>query len=214
MARPSEGGRIYTEAEYLALEEASDDKHEFWYGRIVPIRAESSGGARAMAGASEKHVRITSEAVTSLNIRLRGTGCHAGGSDVRIQLDGANYAYPDVAVWCRDAHWSGAKKTTLHTPLVLMEVLSASTAHTDFGAKLQNYKRIPSLCDYLIVSQARVFIEHFSRSDQPDVWINRSYNRREQTIQLRAHNLEIPVSDIYLEVDVPEQLTLWDEDDG
>ncbi|RYX83710.1 Uma2 family endonuclease [bacterium] len=214
MTGPNWEQKLLTEEEYLAFEEASAERHEFWFGRVVPVHGVTGEGARAMAGASEKHVSIASESITALNNRLRGSGCRAGGSDIRVQMEDSNYAYPDVVVWCRDAQWSGAKRTTLHTPLVLIEVLSAATAHTDFSTKLQAYKRLDSLADYLIISQARVYVEHFSRSDQKDVWINRSYNRREQIIELKALGIQLPVADIYFDIDVPEQLTLWDEDDG
>lgn len=215
MAQPKLEDRLYTEEEYFAFEEASEGKHEFWFGRIIPVHGEATEGPRSMAGASEKHISVASETITSLNIRLRGSGCRAGGSDVRVHLgERGNYSYPDVAVWCRDARWSGAKKTTLHTPLVLVEVLSSATAHIDFSTKLQNYKRLPSLLDYLIVSQARIGIEHFCRTDEADVWINRSFDRREQIVQLKAFDLQIPVGDFYFDVDLPEQPGLWDGNEG
>jgi Uma2 family endonuclease len=138
--------RIYSEDEYLVLDSELDAKDEFFDGHIV-----------AMAGASENHIIITGQAVTALNIRLRGTSCFAGSNDMRVQLeDGPNYVYPDVVAWCRDARWAEKARNTLVSPIVVMEVLSASTGHRVSSYKLEIYKRIPSLTDYLIVSQNRV----------------------------------------------------------
>ncbi len=214
MAQPKLEDRLYSEEEYLAFEDASDEKHEFWFGHIVPWRGEAGAGPRSMAGASRKHNSLAGETITALNNRLRGSSCRAGGSDLRILLEnGTNYVYPDVAVWCRDARWAGKNETVLLTPMVLVEVLSSGTAITDLTTKLENYRSIPTLCDYLIISQFRVYIQHYRRSPGAEFWVYRDYNRRDQTVRLAFQNLEIPVDDFYFDVDVPEQLVLWEDED-
>lgn len=202
MAQPNWEEQLFTEKEYLALEDASDTRHEFWFGRIV-----------AMAGAKDSHVSLASQASRALNNRLDDTPCQAGNGDLRVRLSDQSYAYPDVVVWCDDARWGDKSHVTLLNPHVLIEVLSASTGARDRGIKLESYKRVPELLDYLIVSQSRVYIEHFRRLDA-ETWENKSYNRRAQVIRFGFQNLEIPVGEIYRRVDVPEQLALWDEDEG
>lgn len=202
MAQPKWEEQLFTEKEYLALEEASDTRHEFWFGRII-----------AMAGAKDSHVSLASQASRALNNRLDDTPCQAGTGDLRIRLNDKNYAYPDVVVWCDDAKWDDQSHVTLLNPRVLIEVLSASTGARDRGIKLESYTRIPELLDYLIVSQNRVFIEHYRRVDS-ETWQRKTYNRRDQNVHFAFENLEIPVSEIYRRVDVPEQLVLWDEDEG
>ncbi|RYZ85828.1 MAG: Uma2 family endonuclease, partial [Proteobacteria bacterium] len=97
--------------------------------------------------------------------------------------------------------------------LVLIEVLSASTGHRDGSYKLEIYKQISGLMDYLIVSQNRVYIEHFRRGNGENKWENLSYYRREQIIQFGFRSMEIPVGEIYRRVDVPEQLIMFEEGD-
>lgn len=203
MTSPNLEERLYTEEEYLAFEEASDIKHEFWLGRIT-----------AMAGAKDNHNSLTAQAVTAINRRLDDSLCQATGSDQRVKVESEDgYFYPDVIVRCEDVRWGDKSHVTLLNPHVLIEVLSASTGARDWGIKLPVYKRIPELLDYLLVSQSRVYIEHFRRVDA-DTWENRSYNRRAQMIRFGFHDLEIPVGEIYRRVDVPEQLALGDENDG
>lgn len=189
--------RLYSEEEYLAFENAADTKHEFWFGRII-----------AMAGAKDNHNSLAAQAITAINRRLDDSPCQATGSDQRVRLhEGQGYAYPDVVVRCEDAKWGEASRLTLLNPRVLIEVLSASTGARDWGLKLDAYKRIPELLDYLIISQNRVYIEHFRRIEGPR-WENIAYHRREQIIRLGFESLEIPVGEIYRRVDVPEQMIL------
>lgn len=53
-----------TVEEYLALERASEERHEYVDGHVY-----------AMAGESPEHSDICSNLVTILNLQLRGTPC-------------------------------------------------------------------------------------------------------------------------------------------
>lgn len=203
MTQPNWEEELYNEEEYLKLDNGSDIKHEFWFGRIA-----------AMAGAKDNHNSLTAQAVTALNRRLDDSPCQATASDQRVRLqEGEGYSYPDVVVRCEDARWGEQSHLTLLNPRVLIEILSASTGARDWNVKLPAYKRIPELLDYLIISQSRVGIEHFRRNER-GIWENYSHNRREQIIHFAFEDLQIPVGEIYRRVDVPEQLGLWDDDAG
>ena len=54
---------------------------------------------------------------------------------------------------------------TLVNPTVVVEVLSRSTEAYDRGAKWDDYRQLPSVTDYLLVSQTAPRIEHFQRGD-------------------------------------------------
>ncbi len=67
-------------------------------------------------------------------------------------------------------------------PLLIVEVLSPSTAHVDRGAKLAEYRGIPSLTDYLLFAQNEPAVDHYVRvgggadhPDEPDAWRLISY---------------------------------------
>src|SRR5947207_2985652 len=64
----------YTVAEYLALERASEGKHEFFEGQIY-----------AIAGANLAHVRICFNLTVALGSKLREGPCEGLGSDMRVK---------------------------------------------------------------------------------------------------------------------------------
>lgn len=205
--------RLYTEEEYLEMDEKSEIALEFYDGIIIPRGGGTLENPDLMAGATKKHVSLASQVSFVLNLRLQNSPCQAGQSDLRVKVEGQKkFFYPDVMVWCDDARFEEQDERTLLTPLILIEVLSVSTAHIDRGSKLEIYKQIPTLLDYLIVSQNRVYIEHYRRADA-EKWENFSYYRRDQIVKFGALQLEIPAGEIYRRVDVPEQMILFEDTD-
>ena len=84
------------------------------------------------------------------------------------------YTYPDVTVVCGKAEFEDRSEDTLLNPTVLIEVLSPSTEAYDRGAKFEFYRTLESLTDYLLISQSKPIIEHFTR--QPDDrWLLSTY---------------------------------------
>jgi Uma2 family endonuclease len=100
----SQPQRHYTLDDYFAVEEMSVVKHEFFEGEIF-----------ARPGASLEHNLIVSNVLTILLPALRGTGCAAFGSDMRIATQGGLFTYPDVSVVCGKP-WlvTGRPDTTLN----------------------------------------------------------------------------------------------------
>jgi Uma2 family endonuclease len=144
-----------SEQDYLALENASVTKNE-WVGGVV----------HAMAGASAAH-NIVALKLASACLGASGKGiCQPFMSDMRLRLEGGNtYYYPDVMVVCKPEDSDPSFKSQ---PCMLAEVLSPSTAGIDRREKLIAYKQIPSLREYLIISQDQVHVEHHVRlSDGP-----------------------------------------------
>lgn len=201
--------RFYTEEEYLALEEKSETKHEYFNGRIYPMQPPLDAPAEivAMSGGTNTHARISGQALASLISGLRGKPCRAVGSDqkVKIEASGMN-TYPDVAVYCLDARFADEKGVTLLEPRVLVEVLSPSTEAYDRGDKFYQYKLIPTLCDYILIAQNRVRIEHFSRRDAD--WIMRVFIERGDVVALPSVDAKLPLAEVYEEIDVPSGLLM------
>ena len=190
--------------EYFALEAKSEIKHELWWGEMT-----------AMAGAQRNHVIVAANTFRALDNHLADTPCQAGVSDLRVSLDDAeNYAYPDVVVWCEDAQWDETSPlSTLLTPIVIVEVLSRSTQLRDRREKLNAYRNLPSLRDYLMLSPDAVSVEHYARGEDADGWINHHYTRRAQIVRLAAFDLAIEVAQFYRRLDVPEGLRALTRDE-
>lgn len=71
--------------------------------------------------------------------------------------EGRHYAYPDVMVSC-DADDQQAKRS-FHAPVLLIEVLSPSTAEYDRGHKFNHCRHLPSLQHYLLVSHTSWLVQ-------------------------------------------------------
>ena len=208
MAQPNLKEQLYSEDEYFALEAESEEKFEFWNGYIV-----------AMATAVPRHARIANRIARALTNRVLGQGCEVTTSDQKIKAGDAIFTLPDVVVSCEDEQFDPKRTHILLNPHVLVEVLSPSTRNRDRTTKLEAYQSLPSLLDYLIVWPDMVRIEHYARQSETD-WRFRRYLNRSQSISFVCHNLEIPVEEFYLYLDVPEgvlNLELpfeTDEDEG
>ncbi len=141
--------------EYLARERASGTKHELVNGEIY-----------AMAGGTVEHGLLAANVIGELRSQLRGRPCAVTTSDVRIRMLATGMAtYPDVSVVCGSLQRDPEDRNTLVNPVVLVEVLSTGTEAYDRREKFAHYRRIPSLREYILVSQQERRIEHCRRND-------------------------------------------------
>ena len=174
----------YTYQEYLAYEEVSNVKHEFLDGEIY-----------AMAGGSPEHAALAVAIASSLSSQLNAKPCRVFSSDLRIRVTATGLAtYPDVSVVCGPLQRDTDGRETVLNPTVVVEVLSDSTERYDRGEKFEHYKKIPSLEEYVLVSQKEAFVEVWSRDGD-------SWSRQEGPVgaRLLLHSIqcELVVDDLY-----------------
>lgn len=188
MSTEAAAKKRWTPEEYLAFERSSPEKHEFFQGEIF-----------AMAGATEEHNLLVGNLVTRLNIALEGKQCRVYPSDMRVKVAATGlYTYPDVTVACADRQLEDGRRDTLLNPQVIFEVLSDSTELYDRGKKFEQYRMLPSLREYVLVSQEQVLIEQYTRQEG-DTWMLREH-RAGGRLWLEAIGCEIAVDEIYLRV--------------
>ncbi len=145
----------HTFAEYLVLEAASETKHEYVNGEIF-----------AMAGGTPEHSRLSANVILELGAALRGRPCVTFTSDLRIRVPATGLGtYPDASVVCGRIEVDPEDKNSVTNPVVIVEVLSDSTERYDRDEKRAHYRQLPSLRDYLLVSQHERRIEHYHRND-------------------------------------------------
>ncbi len=175
-----------TEEEYLRLERAAEYKSEYIGGEIFP-----------MPGGSFRHSRLTINWSTQLQNQLLGTPYSVYSSDLRVRTSRTgSYVYPDISVVCGEPVPYAGANDILTNPMVVVEVLSPSTASYDRREKFQLYREIPSVTDYLLVHTVTVCVEHFAR--QPDgSWIFREYQGDDSAITLSSVNCTIRLGDVY-----------------
>ncbi len=183
--------RKYTLEEYIAIEEASEVKHEFRNGEIV-----------AMAGASPNHTFILADLVFLIRSQLKSGGCRIAAADMRVRMTPTGrYSYPDLVVVCGTPVFDDTKPQALLNPTIIIEVLSESTATYDRGDKFHDYRTLPSLTDYVLVAQDRASVEHYQRQGESDLWLYQAVEGLEATLLIGGLNLSLPLVDVYAQVD-------------
>ena len=127
-----------------------------------------------MAGGSEEHSALAAEVLRQLGNALGERPCRVHISDLRIYVKETGLAtFPDGSVICGPLvqHVASPKATALN-PSLLLEVTSDSSEEYDTGAKLEMYRTIPSIRDYLVVSHRERRITVHSRTGD-GIWMTR-----------------------------------------
>lgn len=145
----------FTVAEYLAQENESTFKHEYFQGRVY-----------AMSGASPAHSVISTNLAALFVAQLRGSSCTTFSNDTRITVPANGlYTYPDLSIVCGKPIFDEQDPYALVNPTVIIEILSNSTEAYDRGSKFQLYRGLPSLQEYVLIAQNQPRIERFLRPD-------------------------------------------------
>jgi Uma2 family endonuclease len=185
--------RGFTEAEYLALEGASETKHEFVYGAIV-----------AIAGASPAHNALAVNIAAALVALARPRHCLVLNSDQRVHVSATGlYTYPDVTVACGERRYGAGNPASLLTPTLIVEVTSATSEDYDRGTKFLHYQGIPSLQEYVIVSHREWRIDHQRRLVSGQ-WLSTAHLGIDAVLELTGLGGSIRLADVYADVDLAE----------
>lgn len=185
----AEQSRKLTESEYLALERAAEFKSEFFDGEMY-----------AMAGGSPMHSLIATNLAAEFTTQLRGRPCMAFNSDLRMKVEATGlFTYPDLSVVCGELQYANDSDDTIVNPTVLAEVLSHSTEAYDRGRKFEHYQRIPTLKEYLLVSQKEPRIEQYIRQQGRD-WLYRQAAGMDATLAIPSLEITISLSEVFANV--------------
>lgn len=186
IAEPKKPSRKYTLDEYLALEEKSEVRHEFYNGEIT-----------AMAGGTVNHNRLTRRVANLLEQQSSLKNCGVFSENIKVDVRaGGHMPYPDVIVTCHPFDLRG-NNLVVRQPRLLVEVLSKSTAQKDRDEKWHDYRKMPSLWYYVLVNQYSTTVELYSRVEETDEWIYTVYENREDVVVLPRLNAELSVGAIY-----------------
>lgn len=141
--------------EYLREEHKELQKHEWIDGEVY-----------AMAGGTLEHARLQVAISRVLGNALVGRPCVVFSSDARVRSRATNIAtYPDVTVVCGKIETDPEDAEAVINPTLIVEVLSPTTEAYDRGLKAERYRQIPSLREYVLVSQTDSHIEVFRRGE-------------------------------------------------
>jgi Uma2 family endonuclease len=144
-----------TYPEYLAFEDRSVERHEFLNGEVF-----------AMGGGTIEHARLIAAVSRALGNALSARPCCVYASELRIRVRATGLTtYPDVSVVCGKAEADSEDPHAIVNPTLVVEVLSDSTEAYDRGEKAAHYRHLPSLREYVLVSQHRARIEVHRKND-------------------------------------------------
>lgn len=179
---------LLSPADYLAFERGAavrEMRHEYEEGHLVP-----------MIGAGFNHNRLTRTLATCLSNAVALDIWDIFIADVKVVIDGGRaYYYPDVIVTPRVRP---DPDHIVSDPLVVVEVLSASTQRRDRTTKVRTDQRLPSLRQILLVAQDACQVEHHRRLDTG--WTIQALTAGD-VIDLSTLGVAIPVHALYRWVD-------------
>jgi Uma2 family endonuclease len=180
----------YSPEEYLELEVASVDRHEYIDGQII-----------LMPGGLPNHNRLSSNLNTLLNIQLSDLPYDVFVVDQRLWIPKRRiYTYPDVMVAANPLVLQEGRKDSIMNPLAIAEVLSKSTQDYDRGEKFAAYRTIPSLQEYLLIDQSQVCVEHYIKTETRE-WRYLVHEDATETFSFASIPCEISLSRLYNKVD-------------
>lgn len=171
---------------FLAWEAGQPQRHEFVGGKVF-----------AMAGVEDRHVTVALNLAIALRQHLAGSPCRTYMSDIKLHVAAGDcYFYPDVLVTCSTAdHASPLVKSE---PILVIEVLSPTTAAYDRGDKFAHYRSITSLSEYVLVDidsrRADVY-----RKGADGLWVLHPFDP-DQVVVLASVGLEIGADRLFAEI--------------
>jgi Uma2 family endonuclease len=167
--------------DYLEGEKDSPIRHEYVEGHLY-----------AMAGASDRHNRAALNVASRLNQHLVDGPCEVFMSDMKLKVSANVYYYPDISVCCdaapRDPYFR-------EEPVLIIEVLSPTTERIDQHEKLVAYRGMPSLRQYVLISQDQILVQVHRRAGQG--WQQETLTHATDLLALDSVGLNITLAEVY-----------------
>jgi Uma2 family endonuclease len=182
-----------TMEEYIEFDKNNEGRWEYFDGEVID-----------MAGGTLNHNQIASNISRVLGNKLEDKGCRALTSDMRLKVPKAlPYRYPDVVVVCGEPILDAIQgQEMLVNPVLIIEVLSPSTAQYDYSVKFIAYQSIESFREYLLVAQDRPQLTQYVR--RPDgQWLRRDIEGMESLVKFASVDCELNFVEIYSMVKFP-----------
>lgn len=179
--------------QYLDFEEKSEVKHEFDNGKLIE-----------MPGGTYYHNKIGMRIGTLLNLFIDDADLNFDvlSSDQKVFLPLPNLGtYPDVTVVEGAPEFWADRKDVILNPYLLVEVLSPGTEKYDRGSKFDSYRTLPSLREYVLVSQDEPHVQAWYLHDsENNLWKISEARGMEASIQFISIGCTLQLKDIYRRV--------------
>jgi Uma2 family endonuclease len=183
--------KIYTLAEYLAREERSAQKNEFYNGQIVP-----------MPGSKYQHNKIALNVMVALDkeVSTLKNVYEVLTSDQKVYIEPENTTlYTDALVICGQPQFWQGREDLITNPIAVVEVLSKSTRRYDLTEKFLLYQLLPSFKEYITIEPYKAQVRIWSYQ-APNVWKMTLITDLTQIVELSSMGISIKMADIYRNV--------------
>jgi Uma2 family endonuclease len=181
-----------SESDYLDKELSNEDDSSARYEFL-------DGFIRDMGYATATHELLVGNFIYFLNHFYRKLDFKIYGSNRLLYVEEHNrYFYPDLQMVEGDPAYRDYKETIKATlnPALLVEVISESSEEYDHVEKWNCYQSIPSLKQYVLLSQKEKKVESYRRVE--DEWLYVSLYGDNAT--LKVLDCEITLADLYEKV--------------
>jgi len=176
----------WTVERFLAWEEKQELRYEF--DGVRPI---------AMTGGTFEHDAIQVNVVTALSTRLRGKPCRVHGNSLKIRVLNS-IRYPDAFVTCTPVQRGSM---VVYEPVVIFEVLSKSTAHTDRMVKNREYAGTATVRRYIMLEQTGPEGMMFTRTGEGAEWLGQIIGA-ETILHMPEIGIDLPLAELYANIDL------------
>ena len=169
--------RPITLEKYFQVEQTAAEKSEYHNGFLVK-----------MAGGSFNHDNLAIKTAKLIDNFVEDNDYlyFVNGSDTKIRIeDHDKVVYADALVVCEEPAFYNNRTDTITNPLLIVEVLSLSTANFDKGLKFEYYKSLPSFKEYVLIHQDSKKVSVFTKQNN-DTWLIKDYKGDESTAILHA----------------------------
>lgn len=176
--------------EFLRWDDGTDTRYELVDGIVV-----------AMAPAARPHGALSGNLTGATHAALQARPeCNVYIEAGIVPPNRADSFYvPDLSVSCNEPD---DDEPYLRNPVLIVEILSPSTAAFDRNWKLTDYQAIPSVQEILLLDSRRMFAEIWRRED--DRWANETVQGAAATLSLSSVPLAIAMSRLYRGVRVAQ----------
>ncbi len=188
--------KLFTVEEYIKFDEENEVRHEFHFGRLLPI-----------AGTSNKHNRIKQNVVYALRNVFLERGCIVFDKNLKLEIiKNKRYNYPDIMLTC-DKQNIDAEYIIKH-PSLIVEVLSKATAQYDKTDKFEDFQKIPSIQYYLLIESRWQSVILYSKTENLNSWNYQVFTELEDIIEFPKLDFQISLNTIYQFIDLPQFATI------
>ena len=180
--------------EYLRQEIETDTKYEYHDGKIY-----------SLAGGTLNHGIISRNICFEIGTELekKKANCLPFNSDVKLHIERINsYVYPDCMVICGEIEKAPSNKNAVVNPVLIIEVLSESTASYDRGDKFYFYRQIPSFKEYVLIEQSKHVVDVHFKGEGSDFWKITRFEGLDKIVELESIGVEISMERLYQRTEI------------